>query len=137
MVPVNRHPSLRELRQFGLIWLVFFATAGVVALVRSGSTTAAAVLWAAAVAVPVLGWVVPSFMRAIFVGMSLAAWPIGFAVSHLVLAVVYYLVVTPAGLLLRLFRYDPMQRRLDPEAESYWQVRERPTDDERRYFRQF
>ncbi len=37
-------------------------------------------------------------MRAVFVGMSYLAWPIGFVVSHVILALVYYLVFTPIGL---------------------------------------
>ncbi|NGO77800.1 hypothetical protein G6045_19365 [Streptomyces sp. YC504] len=35
------------------------------------------------------------------------------------LAVVYYLVVTPIGLLARATR-DPLTRSWDPKAESYW-----------------
>ncbi|WP_197287611.1 hypothetical protein [Streptomyces apocyni] len=35
------------------------------------------------------------------------------------LAIVYYLVVTPIGLLARVTS-DPLTRRWDPKAESYW-----------------
>ncbi|MFJ7128035.1 hypothetical protein [Streptomyces sp. NPDC098101] len=35
------------------------------------------------------------------------------------LAIVYYLVVTPIGLLARAVR-DPLTRAVDPEAASYW-----------------
>jgi hypothetical protein len=88
------------------------------------------------VVVPILGWLVPAFMRLVFVGMSYVAWPIGFVVSHLVLAAVYYLVLTPVGLVMRLLGYDPMRRGFDREAASYWV--ERPAAAEpRRYFRQF
>jgi hypothetical protein len=37
----------------------------------------------------------------------------------LLLAVVYYLVVTPVGLLSRLIR-DPLRRRPDRKASTYW-----------------
>ena len=60
--------------------------------------------------------------------------PIGWIVSHAVLAIVYYGILTPIGLLLRLFR-DPMLRRFDPDAASYWMERE-SDDDLSRYFRQ-
>ncbi|MCP4897230.1 MAG: hypothetical protein GY906_09700, partial [bacterium] len=94
------------------------------------------VLWLLAIVVPVIGWIFPRFMRAVFVGMSYAAWPIGFVVSHVVLALVYYLVLTPIGLSLRVFGYDPMQRRVDTEAKTYWIERD-ATIDAKRYFRQF
>ncbi|MCW2502789.1 MAG: hypothetical protein JWO79_1073 [Actinomycetia bacterium] len=35
------------------------------------------------------------------------------------LALVYYLLVTPIGLVSRLVR-DPLRRRKDPRAASYW-----------------
>ena len=65
-----------------------------------------------------------------------AVYPIGWTVSHLALAVVYYLVVTPIGLLMRLFGRDPMRRKFDPSATTYWQPHESP-DEPERYFRQF
>ena len=39
-----------------------------------------------------------------------------------VLALLYFLVVVPAGLLVRMAR-DPLQRRWDPDASSYWNDR--------------
>jgi ABC-type uncharacterized transport system permease subunit len=75
-------------------------------------------------------------MRLVFVGMSYAAWPIGFVVSHVVLALVYYLVVTPIGLVMRMVGYDPMSRRSDGDGASRWVPRsgERKAES---YFRQF
>ncbi|MER7175890.1 hypothetical protein [Streptomyces mesophilus] len=40
-------------------------------------------------------------------------------VRAVLLATVYYLVVTPIGLLARVTR-DPLDRRWAPEAETYW-----------------
>jgi hypothetical protein len=73
----------------------------------------------------------------VFLGMSYAAWPIGFVVSHVILALVYYLVFTPVGLAMRIFRYDPMNRRFDDAAQSYWVVRDPAATPPKRYFRQF
>jgi len=42
------------------------------------------------------------------------------ALTYVVLTVTYYLVLTPMGLLMRLFRRDPLNLRFDPDAESYW-----------------
>jgi hypothetical protein len=57
-------------------------------------------------------------------------------VSHLLLLVVYYLVLTPIGLLMRLIGYDPLQRRFDRSAQSYWTPHD-PAADDARYFKQF
>jgi hypothetical protein len=137
VIEINRNPTRRQLNQFGFVWLGFLALFGAIARFKLGEPTVAVVLWVAAVVVPVVGWLVPPFMRAVFLGMSYAAWPIGFAVSHVILALVYYLVFTPVGLAMRIFRYDPMKRRFDDAAQSYWVVRDPAATPPKRYFRQF
>jgi hypothetical protein len=42
------------------------------------------------------------------------------------MAVLYYLVFTPFGLLARLLRKDPLRLRADPQAASYWMERHPP-----------
>jgi hypothetical protein len=137
IVRVNRNPSRRQLNQFGFVWLGFLAFFGLLAQFKLEAPTAAKVLWAAAVVVPVVGWLAPAFMRVVFVGMSYLAWPIGFVVSHVVLALVYYLVLTPIGLAMKVFGYDPMARHADAGEPSYWMERPRDRRGPRRYFRQF
>jgi len=137
VVQINKNPTRRELNQFGFIWLGFLVLFGAVAYFKFDSPLAARWLWVASVLVPVIGWLVPAFMRLVFLGMSYLAWPIGFVVSHVVLAVVYYLVLTPIGLLTRLFGYDSMKKKFDRDAESYWIDRSAEAVDPKRYFRQF
>jgi len=49
---------------------------------------------------------------------------------------VYYGVLTPIALLLRLRGHDPMRRRFDPDAKTYWQPHKPPTDRSR-YFKRY
>jgi hypothetical protein len=137
MIDVNRNPSRRQLNQFGLIWLAFFLLATGLLWIRLHSPALSGALAAAALVVPAVGWVAPAFMRLVFVGMSYLAWPIGFVVSHLLLAGVFFLVVTPIGLVMRLAGYDPMHRRFDPRLSSYWIERDGRERDPKSYFRQF
>jgi hypothetical protein len=136
LITVNTNPTRRELRQFGFIWLAFLLFFGLVAWFKIGNHPLAQGLWITAVVVPLIGWFVPAFMKLVFVGMSYAAFPIGFVVSHIILAVVYYLVLTPIGILMRLLGYDPMRRELEPDVDSYWIERE-PHPDPKQYFRQY
>ena len=57
--------------------------------------------------------------------------------TRLILALTYYLVITPIGLLLRLFGKDALQRKIDPGADSYWIEREPEPLDRERYKKQF
>lgn len=47
-------------------------------------------------------------------------------VSPLALGILFFLVVTPTGLLMRLFGKDPLRLRFDPAADSYWIKRDPP-----------
>jgi ABC-type uncharacterized transport system permease subunit len=85
--------------------------------------------------VPLGGMASRSFLRVVYLGLSYATYPIGYAVSHVVLVVVYYLVLTPIGLAMRLFGYDPLAGRFDAGAKTYWTPRENPKSVES-YFKQ-
>ncbi len=50
-------------------------------------------------------------------------------VSPLALGILFYLVVTPTGLLMRIFGKDPLRLRLDTAADSYWITRSPPGPD--------
>ena len=73
---------------------------------------------------------------AIYTAWMVGFQPIGWTVSHLLLAVIYYGVITPIGLLMRLLGRDPLQCRFDSAASSYWIQRKQNSDTDR-YFRQF
>jgi hypothetical protein len=136
LVRINKAPSRRELAWFGVFWLIFFVGAGVVFCSRDGSPGRAVAAWLVAVLVPVIGWLVPAFMRIVYLGMSWLTFPIGYCVSYAVMAVVYYLVLTPVGWVMRLLGHDPLHRRFDARAQSYWVPRERDESIDR-YFRQW
>lgn len=135
MIDINWRPSPRELRTFGLAFLVFALIAGGVLWWRLGPGPFTWGLWAAGPVVALLGWLRPPALRFLYVGLSLLAYPIGIVVGNLLLAVVYYLVITPIGLVFRLIGRDALHRKLDPEASSYW-IERKPPASAARYFRQ-
>lgn len=47
-------------------------------------------------------------------------------VNPLVMLLLFAAVIVPAGLLLRLFGHDPLRRKRDPAAPSYWIERQPP-----------
>ena len=136
IIRIDFYPSRRQLAVFGVVWLAFFAGVGGVVLGRGGSWTAVAILWGLGAVVPAVGWLSPPFLRIVYVAMACAAFPVGFVVGQVALAGVYYLVLTPTGLVLRALGYDPMNRRFDAEAETYW-TRRTSEQSVERYFRQF
>jgi hypothetical protein len=136
LLEINRNPSRRDLAWFGLILLVFFVVVGAIAGRLAGSDLVRHVLWGAGVLLAAVYYVVPALRRPMFVGWMYAAYPIGYVISHVLLGVIYFGLVTPIGLILRAVSHDPMERRFDRAAPTYWSARER-TPDVKTYFRQF
>jgi len=136
LIDKNRQPSPWELRSFGLLQLVFFAVVGCIAWWRLDARTAARFIWGMSLAACALYYLAPRVQRPMLRAWTAAVYPIGWTVSHLMLAATYYLAITPIGLLARLAGYDPLHRRLDPSAPTYWTPR-RAVATPRRYLQQF
>ncbi len=136
LVEIDRNPPARQLRWYGLSMVAFFLIIGALLHFQFGLPRAARVVWLLGGAVGLLFYAVPALRLALYLTWIQAVYPIGFVVSGLVLAVSYYIVLTPIGLCLRIFRRDALQRRFDSDAESYW--REHRTGGEpSQYFRQY
>ena len=89
----------------------------------------------AGVVVGIAGLVKPGAVRPIYSGWMLAAFPIGWTVSQLMLLVLFYLVFTPVAIVFRLMRRDVLRlRRRDVPA--YWVAKPGAARAED-YFRQF
>jgi hypothetical protein len=136
IVRIERNPTRRQLLTFAVSWLVVFGILGGCVWWKNGSFTVAGTLWAVGTAIPAVGLVWPSFLRIAFLTACYATFPIGLVVSYLVLIVVYYLVLTPIGVVLRARGHDPMQRRFDRNAKTYWTPR-KEEENAGRYFKQF
>ena len=136
LVQLKLNPSRRELRQFAaLLLLVATALAGSI-WYKSGLSGIQSMLWAAAVVLGAVGLAAPRLMRPLWVVLMVVGYPIGWVVSHVLLAGIFYLCFTPLGLAMRLFGYDPLDRRLDRSAKTYWQPH-KPVESVSRYYQQF
>lgn len=130
-------PPARQLRQFAALWLpAFCALVALILLSRGAGWQLAAGIALGGLLVGGIACFVPPLSRCLWVVAMVAAFPIGFLVSHLVIWFIYYLILTPIGLILKFVGYDPLERTLDRDAETFWQERE-PAPDASRYFRQY
>lgn len=132
---VTREPSPRLLRQFAALSLIIF---GGLAAWRAASGAIDGWMWALAIAAVVIGGVgvtAPRAIRWIFTGWMIVAFPIGWLISRIVLAVLYFALFTPIALFFRMIGRDVLQRRTR-SRESYWTAKPAP-GDVRSYFRQY
>jgi Saxitoxin biosynthesis operon protein SxtJ len=133
---IQFHPSLKTLRQFAGLCLVFFGGLAAWQGIVSGRGTLALALAALALMIGLLGLLWPRMIRPVYVGWMILAFPIGWTVSQAMLAVMFYGLFTPIGLLFRLIGRDPLHRARRADLETYWSPKP-SADDPRRYFKQF
>jgi len=122
-------------RSFGIAFAVLFLIIALLPLINDGSIR----YWALACAAVLLGLA--------FLFPGLLRWPnrqwlrlggILHRVSNfLIMALLFYLVVTPTGVMLRVFGKDMLRLKRNPSADSYWIVRTPPGPEADSMERQF
>src|SRR5262245_52931839 len=111
-------PPLTTLRQLAGLWLAFFGGLALWEGLVRGHSGLAAVFAAMAVTIGPVGLARPRWIRPIYVGWMILAFPIGWTVSQVMLALMFFGLFTPIGLLFRLLGRDPLHRARRPRAES-------------------
>ncbi len=129
-------PTRKALRQFAAAWLVFFLAFGAHQYLARGHHPAGVVLMVLAVLVGSVGLLRPLAIRWLFVGWMVVAFPIGWAISQLMLVLMFYLILTPVAVFFRLRGRDLLCRRRASQRQSFWTHKQTPLDV-RSYFRQY
>ena len=68
----------------------------------------------------------PRWFRGFYRAGMTASWHVGQVMGRLLLTVLFLLLVTPLGLLLRLLGKDLLELKRRPDAASYWHVAKKP-----------
>ncbi len=135
MNQLHWHPSKNELRFFSILLVPFSAIVYWFVNRHFEQPQIALVVALVFLGLGLLGLALPNAIRWFYVGWMVLVFPVGWLVSHTVLGFVYFLLITPIGFLRRLIGGDPLKRKIDPEAESYWEPLEKDHSKES-YFRQ-
>jgi len=145
MLKLDLDPDDRTLRQFGFIAVAGFGLLAAAAwlewLIFSGGlgswrTPVALSLMCVGMLAGACSWIAPRANRPLYLALTLLTFPIGFVVSHVVLAVLFFGLFVPIGLALRCFGRDPLERERDTGRASYW-IDARPMRAPDDYFKQF
>ena len=137
LIEVNWNPSHKQLRNFGVVALIATPLISLLLYLIKGVL----IYWISAIlAVGVIIFLSSRISlritKVFYLFLMTAAAPIGFVVSITLLAIFYFLLLMPLGLLFRLIGRDPLCRRFDPKVDSYWIVHRQPESLDR-YFHQF
>ncbi len=111
LIEIQWHPTVKQLRGFGVGGLLASIIAALILhFVWGAAVLGAVVVLAVGVALCVCSLVSPSLTRILYIGLTLAAMPIGFVVSFILLAAFYFLLLTPVALVFRLIGRDALCR---------------------------
>ena len=112
--------SSKEIRKFGVVIVIALGVIGSFIYVKFGNFDVAGWLWGIGILFLILGIILPSVLRPIYKIWMLLAFFIGGIVSRVILTVLFYVVLTPTGLVLRLFGKDILDKKFYKKRESYW-----------------
>jgi hypothetical protein len=128
VISIEWNPERKQLRQFAGIWFpAFCALVGWSIARKTGHWHEVEVVWIVAGVISIAGLVFPPIIRPVFVGLILLTYPIGWVVSHVLLGLIFYGIVTPIGIILRLTGHDPLQINA-PLGNSLWKSPTGKTD---------
>ncbi|MHC4482873.1 MAG: hypothetical protein ACYSW4_04935 [Planctomycetota bacterium] len=137
LTEINWHPNHQELRNLGKIALCASALISLLLYVLKGlGIQWAIVIVALGITIFLASMISLKLTRMIYLALILITMPIGLVVSFILMATFYFLLLTPLGLFFRLIGRDPLYRKFEGSAKSYWLTHKSHSTPER-YFRQF
>jgi hypothetical protein len=131
---IQWNPSEKTLRQFAGLLLVIFGLLAIVEVQFRHRPQLALMYAAVAVTFGPLGLIRPQWLRPVWIAWSTVAFPIGWAVSTLILAMLFYLVFTPLAIAFRVSGRDALALRRK-NVQTYWLPRP-AARTKQQYFRQ-
>ena len=127
--------NVKDIRKFGLIALCFF---GILCAVGIWREKVFVTYFFGFLALLGLGLVIlPHQLKPVYNGWLRVAHFIGKAVTTSMLALTYYIVMTPAALLKRIFGGRPLPVKPDRSAVTYWVDRQEPAQPKERFLKRY
>ena len=125
----------KDIRKFGIVAFLFFGTLAALGFWRQKYILAD---FFGLLSLLGCGFILfPGPLTPVYKGWLKIAHFIGQCLTIVILMLSYYLVITPAALILRLLGKRPLPIKPDPEIQSYWVARPEPTQPKERFIKRF
>lgn len=118
-------PSDKQLRSFAIVMAVAFGAAGLLIFFRGKPEFMLA--WTAALLFIAAGMIRPQWLAWPYVIWMKIASVLAWINTRILLCVIFYAIMAPVGLAMRLFGFDPLERRYDKRAKTYWAAHKKRT----------
>ena len=135
MIKPAWYPNDRQLRQFSVAALLGFPLIALFCR-RVFEISPNSAYWIAAIGpiVCVLGLAIPGAIYPLYTLLMAVTMPIGWLISNVLLRIIFYVILTPLGLVFKMKGRDPLLLK-KPQAATYW-VKHDQRADALSYYRQ-
>ena len=137
LIDIDYNPKPKTLKNFGRISLIALSVLALLLhLLKGLPLTWVYTLSGFGICIFILSIISTKLIRPIYLAMTLLTVPIGYLVSFVILSIFYFIIITPIGLIFKITQRDILEKKFDPDAETYW-IKRKNTTDPKRYFNQF
>ena len=125
----------KQIRKFGLIALIFF---GCLCAIGIWVEKPLPTYFFGTLSALGLGFILfPHQLKPVFVAWLKIAHFLGRVFTTLILALAYYLVITPAAIIKRIFGGTPLPIKPDKSISSYWVTRKEAVQSKEQFLKRF
>ena len=122
--------NIKELRKFGITTGIIVALLFGLILPWVFSKPIPKWPWAISSVLIVWALIAPGTLNIVYKTWMRIGLTLGWINTKIILGIVFYLVFTPMGILMRIFRKDPMRRKMDAGATSYRRISVKPPKEQ-------
>jgi len=125
----------KSLRQFGITMAIAFFIITLIILMRhKHSVIPTSII---SITFLILALTLPALLKPIYIFWMRLAFVLGWINTRLILFILFYLFFAPVGLVMRLFKVDLLDRKIEKNKDSYWRKKEKMEFNPSNYERQF
>lgn len=125
----------KTLRKFGVTMGIAFFIIALLLLIRHKYSPIPTFIISAIFFIS--AFTMPALLRPIYVIWMKFAFILSWINTRLILFIIFYLIFTPFGIVMRLFGVDLLNRKIDKNKNSYWQKAAKITLHQLNYEKQF
>ncbi len=125
----------QNLKKFGITMGIAFLVITLLILFKRGHIGLSTSLISALFFISAL--IAPNLLRPVYILWMKLAFFLSWINTRLILALLFYLIFTPIGLIMKLFRIDVLDKKIDKNKNSYWHKKEKAGINKENYQRQF
>jgi len=127
----------RSLQKFALVMAIAFAALSLFVFFFGRHPGRALIPLILMAFFAVAGIFFPTSLKPVHTAWMALALAMGWVMSRVILSIVFFVVMTPIGLIMRLLGKDILDQKIDRQKESYWIKRSKSDGSAEGYERQF